>query len=173
MFVENISGNVSQTVQTLKIDREGTDSIAKDWVVDRKHKLIYGIANLDIVDKKTGNRRFRITSYRLPKLSEGKEVHLTDEDAKDSFDVFFPNVLQGASIYKNRLYMPVGFQKGLEKRLDSERAVIVIDLKKKQIEKKVILEDVIEVEPEDMDFYRGEPLLYCGQKGGLYRLNLK
>lgn len=28
-------------------------------------------------------------------------------------------------------------------------------------------------EPEDMDFYKGNALLYCGQEGGIYKLKLK
>lgn len=171
-FVENITDSTSQLVQTIIIKREGTDSIAKDWVVDIKRKRIYGISNLEVVDKTTGNRRYCITAYRLPKIEEGKEIVLTDKDVRDSFNVFFPNVLQGATIYKKYLYMPVGFQKGLEKRLDSKRAVIVINLKKHKIEKNIDLTDITEKEPEDMDFYQGKALLYTGQDGGLYEIKL-
>ena len=170
-FVENITDSTSQIVQTLIIKREGTDSIAKDWVVDFKRKRIYGINNLEIVDQMTGNRRYNITAYRLPKICEGN-VALTDKDVMDSFDVFFPNVLQGASIYKNRLYMPVGFQKELENRLDAKRAVIVINLKKHKIEKTIDLTNITDKEPEDMDFYQGRALLYTGQEGGLYEVSL-
>ena len=30
-----------------------------------------------------------------------------------------------------------------------------------------------EYEPEDMDFYKGKWLLYCGGEGGIYELNIK
>ncbi len=172
-FVENITDSSSYIVQILTIKREGRDSIAKDWVVDYRKKRIYSINNLEIVDKVTGNRRYCITAYRLPKIKEGKNVVLTDKDVLDSFNVFFSNVLQGASINKNKLYMPVGFQKGLDKRLEGKRAVIVIDLKRHVIERTIDLTDVTENEPEDMDFYHGKALLYTGQGGGLYEVNLK
>ena len=28
-----------------------------------------------------------------------------------------------------------------------------------------------EYEPEDMDFYKGKALLFCGQEGGIYQIN--
>ncbi len=41
------------------------------------------------------------------------------------------------------------------------------------IERTIDLTDVTENEPEDMDFYHGKALLYTGQGGGLYEVNLK
>lgn len=172
-FVENITDSTSQIVQTIEIRRNDVDSIVHDWVVDVRQKRIYSIRSGAIVNKQTGLRRCRITAYRLPKLSEGKNVVLTENDAKGSFDVFFKNILQGASINKRNLYLPVGLHKSASKRQGGERAVIVVDLKKKRISRTIDLTEVTEYEPEDMDFYRGKALLYTGQKGGIYKVKVK
>lgn len=173
-FVENITDSTSQTVQTIVVKRTDADSIVHNWVVDSKQNCIYSIRFGEIVNKQTGMRRCRIIRYKLPKLNKGELVVFTESDVKDTFEVFFPNLLQGASIYKNNLYMPVGLhEEAGNKRKDGERALIVVNLKKKKIEKKIDLTNVTASEPEDMDFYQGGALLYTGQDGGIYKVKLK
>ena len=79
------------------------------------------------------------------------------------------------AIHKNYLYLSVGLHlfPGGKTRKDREKAVIVVDLKKKRIEKTINVDKEIQDEPEDVDFYKGKPLLYCGQDGGLYRISTK
>lgn len=173
-FVENITDSTSQMVQTIVVKRTDADSIVHNWVVDSKQNCIYSIRFGEIVNKQTGMRRCRIIRYKLPKLNKGELVVFTESDVKDTFEVFFPNLLQGASIYKNNLYMPVGLhEEAGNKRKDGERALIVVNLKKKKIEKKIDLTNVTASEPEDMDFYQGGALLYTGQDGGIYKVKLK
>ena len=71
--------------------------------------------------------------------------------------------------------MPVGLHlfPESETRKDRDRAVIVVDLEKKHIERVIDINNEVLEEPEDVDFYKGKLLLYCGQEGGLYNIPLK
>ena len=53
-----------------------------------------------------------------------------------------------------------------------KREIMVIDLKQKLIKQKICLTNITVNEPEDVDFYRRKLLLYCGQTGGLYCIDL-
>lgn len=172
-FVESMTDSCSVLVQTISICRNGEDGIVHDWVVDSRHKVLYAVVSL----KRKGEQiylRHKITRYRLPQLSEGKDVELTDADAYDSFEVQFPNLLQGAAIKGNLMYLPTGCNSKSEGNPDvGRREVIVVNLKKRTIVRKIDLMQMTDCEPEDCDFYRGKLLVYCGQKGGLYHVSLK
>ena len=173
-FVESISDTSSILVQTIHLDRKGMDAIAHDWVVDKKSKSLYSIARWQYnSDSTMRTYAHRINRYRLPKLSEGKNVTLTDADVLDSFDVSFLNMLQGATIKGKYLYLPTGLFDTPKGRMDKERALIVVNLKAHKIVKKIDLTDLTSNEPEDCAFYKGKLLLYCGQSGGLYEIPTK
>ena len=70
------------------------------------------------------------------------------------------------------MYLPTGLQESARGRFNAERALQVINLKKRQIVRKVDLSFVTTNEPEDIDFYKGKALLYCGQEGGIYKVKL-
>lgn len=173
-FVESISDTSSLLVQTIHLDRKGIDAIAHDWVVDRKTKSLYSIARRQYAsDSTVKTYAHRINRYRLPRLNEGKDVTLTDTDVLESFDVFFPNLQQGATIKGKYLYLPTGRNQSQNKMEDAERALIVVDLKTHQIARIIDLTSITNNEPEDCDFYKGKLLLYCGQSGGLYEIPYK
>ena len=115
----------------------------------------------------------RINKYRIPKLREGKNVILTDKDVLDSFDIEFPNMLQGGTIKGNYLYLPTGQQESVSNKKVKERVLIVVNLKTHKIERKIDLRGVTKKEPEDCDFYKGKLILYCGQSGGLCKIPFK
>lgn len=172
-FVESVTESNSVLVQTISIDRKGEGGIVHDWVVDRKHNALYAVASLRHAGE-TIFMRHQITRYRLPRLSEGKKVVLSDTDAMDSFEVLFPNLLQGATIKGNYLYLPTGRNSKTKSDPDvARREVIVVNLKCHVIERKINLMGITDLEPEDCDFYKGRLLLYCGQGGGLFDVPLK
>ena len=115
----------------------------------------------------------RINYYRLPRLREGKHVVLSDKDVLDSFDIFFPNMLQGGTIKGDYLYLPTGLCDTSEVRADKERSLIIVNLKTHKIEQKIDLTNLTKDEPEDCGFYKNKLLLFCGQSGGLYEIPLK
>jgi len=148
--------------------------VIHDWVVDRTHRFLYGIKTTSNAVDSVGNRLNTIFQYRLPRLSEGENVILTEEDKINQYDLLFVNVLQGSIIKGNKMYLPVGNLRfeGEEKERD-RRALIIVDLRKRKIVKKLDINNITDNEPEDCDFYKGKLLLYCGQSGGLYEIPTK
>ena len=163
-FVENLD-STGHLVQTI-VAKNGEKMVPiYTWVVDVNNHALYGIT-------KRGNRN-SITKYRLPKISEGVNVLLTDNDVLDKYEVFFPNVLQGASIKDNYLYIATGYQQSLSDKPDSQRAIQIIDLVKKKLVKTIDLTYLTTNEPEGIGFYKDKCLLFCSQEGGVYEVNIK
>lgn len=171
-FVENVTEEGATLVQTIRSGCEGEDSIAHNWVINAKNNSIYTISTSNIRDS-IGNKKHHIVRFRLPRLSEGREVVLNEGDIKEKYDVYFPNLLQGAIIKGKYLYLPTGRNQSQNKMKDAERLLIVVNLKSHKIERKIDLTSITNNEPEDCDFYRGKLLLYCGQSGGLYEIPTK
>ncbi|MDH8700902.1 hypothetical protein M2138_000236 [Dysgonomonadaceae bacterium PH5-43] len=176
-FVESINNEGSELIQTLEIQTNGHEQESANWFIDKKKKCIYTISlpyKNDKTKESTAANNYLITKLPLPPL-DSTEVIFTEKDIIEQFEISFSNLLQGGVIHKNCLYLPVGLHdyNGSEKRTDKERAVIVVNLTQKRIEKKIYIGDIVLNEPEDVDFYKGKLLLYCGQSGGLYNIPLK
>lgn len=169
-FVESINEKGSELIQTLRLDIKGVHGY--NWIVDAENRSIYTMTPTNIVDS-LGVRTRILTKFALPPLAR-KDVVFVKEDIIDQFEIKYPNLGQGGTIYKDRLYLPVGLHdyKGSEKRKDKTRAIIIVDLKKQQIDKTIYIGDIVTEEPEDVDFYKKNLLLYCGQEGGLYKLDI-
>lgn len=172
-FVENIFSDRSQLVQTIRAFEHGEPIDFFDWVVDRDNGFLYGIRTFPGDIDNAGTKRHEVVKYRLPKLSEGSYVEFTEDDVLDRFTFTFANLTQGAVIRGRYLYMPTGLHQNESYKLNSNRAVYVIDLKKKEIKKSIDISKITVNEPEDMAFYGNKALLYCGQSGGLYQVKVK
>lgn len=172
-FVENISENSSLLVQTIQAKEKGKVLPVLIWVTDSKNGFLYAVTRSGKKLDTVGSVANTITKYRLPMLKEGNDILLTEKDILDRFVIPFPNILQGAKIRGHYLYIVTGLQETSNSRLDSKRAIKVIDLKTKTFKRDIDLTYVTMNEPEDVDFFKGEALLYCGQNGGLYEVKLK
>lgn len=172
-YVESLTKDSSKTVQTIEAMENGKLYANHNWIVDDDNAFLYGLKCFwhQYIDD-VGNVKTVITKYRLPKLDEGEKVVLSEKDILDRFDVFFPNALQGVAIRKGKLYIASGMQEKERNNTETERAIIVIDLKKKKIVKKVNINLLTTNEPEGIAFYYNKCLLFCGQTGGLYRVSL-
>ena len=53
---------------------------------------------------------------------------------------------------------------------ETNRMVVVVDLKKKKVVNTIDINLLTTNEPEGIDFYRNKCLLFCGQTGGVYRV---
>ncbi|GHV59458.1 hypothetical protein FACS1894182_13590 [Bacteroidia bacterium] len=171
-FVESVTRNGSQLIQVLRIETEGKESNSFDWVVDREQKYLYALARISDEIDSIGTKKYLITKLPLPSLDK-KEVVFTKEDFIEQFEIAFPNLSQGASIRKNYMYLPVGLHTSpsIGTRKDAHRDIIVVNLKTKRIEKTIDIQNIVDGEPEDVDFYQNNLILYCGQKdGGVYNL---
>ena len=172
-FVERFDTNTSPLIQTIEAIKDGKNCRISNWTLDNKRGFLYGIARnqKEILDS-DGNVRCSIVKFRIPSLLEGAHVCFTESDIIDKFDVFFPNIMQGVKIRGNYMFLVTGQPQSLSERKDGRREIFVIDLKKKKIVKTIDLTYVTTNEPEDIDFYRGKCLLFCGHEGGIYEVDM-
>jgi glycerophosphoryl diester phosphodiesterase len=169
--VESIDNSGARLIQTLQLKTGGPDERVFDWVVDRGQKCLYALAL--IKGTKDTPQSIIITKLPLPPLNK-PEVNFEKSDILDQFTVTFPNLTQGATVRDGFLYMPVGLHdipKGTKEW--RSREIIVINLKTRKIQRRIDLNASVPEEPEDADFHGDTLLLYCGQKGGLYKVDTK
>lgn len=170
-FVEQIGEDGrNKLVQTISAMKNGTKGLVRVWVVDNENRKLYGITRGKMHLDAFGSVKNTILKFRLPDISEGKNVILTEKDVESQFEVIFPNALQGGKIRKGKLYISTGYSESSRESTEYPRALLVVDLKKQKLIKKTDLTYVTTNEPEDIDFYKGRCLLYCGQTGGIYRI---
>ena len=172
-FVECLNDSGATLVQTIEArNKNGKEIGALTWVVDTEKRFLYGITRNGSKLNSTGVVYNYVNTYRLPKLSEGSNVILGPDDLLERFVLKFPNILQGAKIRNGILYIVTGLQQTAAGRKDAQRAIQVVELEKKELVKTIDLTYVTTNEPEDIDFYNGKCLLYCGQNGGIYEVDL-
>ncbi len=162
----------SELIQTIEFTENGKNPKIVDWVVDRDNRCLYTTFVNEEKLKETGRQEIVITKLPLPALSAGKEVSFTEKDILDRFSVSFENGLQGATIRGNKLYIVTGMQESQFDQPGHERAVKVVDLKKKALVESVDLTTITVNAPQDLDFHGGKAYLFCGQNGGLYQVRL-
>lgn len=167
-FVECINDTSSTLLQTIEAQENGKAVFVQSWIVDNKGKCLYAIARQSPPKGERNTPYVRISKYRLPALSEGKNVILSEVDRLDSFIVEFANGTQGGKIKGKYLYIVSGLQEMSRGQFNAERAVQIVDLEKRKLVKTIDLTYITTNEPEDMDFYQNKMMLYAGQNGGLY-----
>lgn len=170
-FVEDLNGDVPTIVQEIRVQNEQKTERCLVWAVDYREKALYGITRYTRKQNSKEECVNCITKYRLPSIDEGFQVILSEKDVLDRFEVVFPNILQGCKIRGRYMYIVTGLQESCSDRKDSNRSIMVVDLNNKKLEKSVDLTYITTNEPEDMDFYKGKALLFCGQEGGIYQIN--
>ncbi|MDR0353363.1 MAG: hypothetical protein LBI02_08455 [Opitutaceae bacterium] len=175
-FVQSVSAAGAKLIQTLKVRRDGksmeplTADYSFDWYVDKEGKFLYFAAITRDAKNRVDDSDYLITKVRLPALSEG-DVTFTEKDFLDQFTIRFRHLSQGGVIRGGRLYMPVGCLKPAGTKKDpADRALIVVDLGKRQIEKIMDFSKDLTLEPEDADFHGDKLLMVCGQAGGLWHI---
>ncbi|MCH5174678.1 MAG: hypothetical protein J1F40_02190 [Prevotellaceae bacterium] len=167
-FVECINDTVSTLVQTIQAQNKGKAVFVQSWIVDKEGKWIYAIARQTPPKGDKNSAKVKISKYRLPDLSEGVNINLSEKDCIDSFIVDFASGTQGGKIIGKYLYIVTGLQETSRGQFNAARAIQVIDLKKRKLVKTIDLTYITTNEPEDIDFYRNKMILYTGQNGGLY-----
>lgn len=172
-FVECLSDSASSLVQTIQAQENGKNSWVQSWMVDGVNSYLYSVARMPLKKGEKNTTKVKIAKYRLPSLSEGENVILTEKDCLDKFIVDFASGTQGGKIRGNYLYIVSGLQESANGQFNAKRAIQVIDLKRKCRVREVDLTYVTTNEPEDIDFYNKKCLLYCGQEGGIYQIKLK
>lgn len=170
-FVERISLNAPpKLVQTIVLDDdEALFGYALQWMIDRKRELLIGYGNT-IENMGKGNR-WRTMIFHMPKLCEGKIVHLKPKDALENYciqdlDPRFPSnhIGQGACVVKDQMFIPVGL--GTEKH---PSILYVWNLRKKRLDNILNFQQQVPHEFEDCDSY-GRELIMQTNGAGIIRI---
>ena len=154
-FVERIRlDDDPQLVQTIVLDDpNGLFGYALQWVVDHRHKLLIGYGNTK--ENLAEGNRWRMMTFRLPRLNEGPVIHLRPEDALDNYciqdlDDRYPSqqIGQGACIIRDWMLIPVGV--GTDKQ---PSILYVWNLKKKRLDSIYNFQEQVPAEFEDCALY--------------------
>ncbi|MBO4444045.1 MAG: hypothetical protein J5814_04675 [Bacteroidaceae bacterium] len=166
-FVERISTDGDpQLVQTIVLDdTDGLFGYALQWVVDNRRKLLIGYGNTK--ENLAEGNRWRMMTFRLPRLSEGPVVHLRPQDALDNYciqdlDARFPSrqIGQGACITGDWMLIPVGLGTA-----EQPSILYVWNLKKKRLDGIYDYQQLVPAEFEDCAPYRGDLLVQTNGMG--------
>jgi len=171
-FVEFLNKDSSKLVQVIKVQNKGKDTFIQTWIVDEYNSFLYSVTRMSPPKGEKHTKQVRICKYRLPLLSEGYNIILSEEDCLDSFIVEFASGTQGGKIRGKYMYLASGLQAAAHGQFNAQRAIQIIDLEQKNKVESIDLTYLTTNEPEDLDFYNNKCLLYCGQQGGIYELNI-
>ncbi len=131
-----------------------------NFVVDRENSALYAFVMRDEA------HRTRFFKFRLPRLDEGSEVRLAQEDILDQFDSEYVNFMQGAVCHSGYLYSLEGF----DAASGIPPLVRVFDLNKKSMVFQADLASLgLTLEPEFIDVYENK-LYYGDSDGNLYEV---
>lgn len=168
-------------VERVLPEKDTTELVQTIWLRDKDHAL-YGVSTQFVVDRQQGylyaygntigNRekknKHRIMKFRLPAISEGSLVVLTAADALENYLMedycstpITPMVIQGATIYNNLLYLPVGL--GTEK---DPSYILVWNLATKRMQTRLDLRKASRGELEDCTVFNER--LYVQTQGSFY-----
>lgn len=170
-YVENITEYESRLIQIIQFRIGNKPQAVHDWIVDRETGHIYAITQLYPFNKERNGFVTQIVKFGLPSINT-QEVILSDVDIEDSFEVFFPHILQGGVIYNHTLYLPSGASADSQVQYGKEKAIVIIDLKKKEIKRIIDVQDILNNEPEGAAFWGKSLMISCAPKG-LYQFFLK
>lgn len=171
-FVEEIKPDTTILKQSIRAVINGSPLRVIDWVVDNTSNRLYAITRTDKTLKTEGYSKNTVIVFRLPAIEEGKEVILGSTDIEYKYVLNFPNILQDAKIKEGKLYILTGLHQSRADHVDGGRAIIVVDLKTRKIQKLIDLTYVTVNEPEGIDFYNNKILVFCGQEGGIYEVKI-
>ena len=170
-YVENVTEYESRLIQIIQFRIGNKPQAVHDWIVDRETGHIYAITQLYPFNKEGNGFATQIVKFGLPSINT-QEVILSDVDIEDSFEVFFPHILQGGVIYNHTLYLPSGASADSQVQYGKEKAIVIIDLKKKEIKRIIDVQGILNNEPEGAAFWGKSLMISCAPKG-LYQFFLK
>ena len=164
-FTERQGRYSAELVQRIRMDQsrfaeKGLKPIwgCPNWVVDKERKHLWAFSAIRrTIASVTGpfeTNKYVAVKYRLPKLSEGKEVVLIADDVLDEaimeFDAY---ATQGGTMQDGKIYYAFGFG---EKHPDSPSQLRIYDTDKRSIFQRFDLTDEVPEEPEDVSVYKGK-----------------
>lgn len=138
-----------------------------NFLADREERTYYAFV---MKDRENVTRYFK---FDLPNVNDGeydcelkvRKYTLSSNEIKESFDVEYHRFIQGAAVYKGKIYSTEGFGDDKVNR----PAIRIIDLETKKMQCIDIMDLGYTEEPEFIDFYDGR-CLYSDAMGNLYEV---
>lgn len=137
-----------------------------NFVIDKDANKYYGFNMMD------GIRKTRYFEFNMPSINDGtldeetgvRTVVIEKEEILSRFDCEYHIILQGATVYKGKIYSVEGGTHSV----DYPAVLRIIDPKAQKQELKVFFRDYIDdYEPEFIEFYE-DTCYYCDNHGYLY-----
>lgn len=138
-FVYEITTEGSKLVQRIFYD-DSTVEGAIDWAVDPERRLIYAYEGMG-----RGREKY-MRVFRLPKVSEGPEVHFKLKDCKQFFPIYGLYIGQGSAVRNGNIYLTQGIPK-------TDMDLHIFDLDGNRL--KALNFRPIGLEPEGIDIQNG------------------
>ena len=141
-----------------------------DWIVDTDsnylYALAYKLAGASTIEE--GNAEL-IVKFKLPSISDGSKIILTDSDVIDHYSCETFNYSQDKCYHDGHIYIAAG---GSQERYSHMNKLIDLDLNKKEVTSVVSLLPFGLREPEGLAMYNGDIVMtYFGNKSNeMYRI---
>ena len=159
-FVERIKNDFSESSLIQTITFAGTypdGGIGNDWVVDLFNKRLFNCISVGNVDCK-------VLVFNLPDYKDG-DISLSNNDVIDTFDFPIKNIMQGATCYSGKLFLPLGMGD-----VTHPAEIIVYNINHKSISSRIDLQTALSgQEPEDVCIL-GDTLLLGTQSKMIHKL---
>lgn len=169
LYVESITQSngtySSKLVQTIRMDQSRFADVGlqpiwgcPNWMVDKERGYLWAFSAIKrTLVETTGDmstNKYVATKYRIPTLSEGKEVVFTEKDVLDqavmTFDTY---ITQGGTMHDGLLYYCYGY--GGSSTITPAR-IRIYDTDTRKIVGRLELEQFVTQEPEDLSIYNGK-----------------
>lgn len=169
-YVENFSLSGSQLVQTIQYQNTLEISLI-EWLVDYDNDILYGIGcDKSIYDS---DNKMKFLKFRLPKISEGSIVTLTDDDILDSWEydgsINYMYIFQGAYYYQGKIYLSCGGYDNGQGTMPHN--VFVIDTHTGRVDSIINVGQVYAAECEAVTVYNGKMLACYPNQQIVYALS--
>ena len=135
-----------------------------NYLIDTDKKKLYSLGYESDAAWFDSTKNIYITSFNLPKLSDGREVVLTNEMIEETYTIPMGYCLQSMFYDKGYIYIQTGTH-------TQYKWIRSLNLKSKKIESKVDLTE-IGGEPQFCGYWKGKYLLYfAGDNAPLFEIN--
>lgn len=169
-FVEKIKDNQALLVQIIVAKSKEKILPVIVWVLNPQDNTIVSITRDTRTLYTKGYSIHTIRGYKLPDIYSGNYIELSENDELYRFPVHFSSIMQDAVIKDNLLFISSGNQQSQADKAFSKRAIQIVDLNVHKLVHSIDITLLSTNEPEGLDFYNDDLLLFCGQEGGIYKI---
>lgn len=165
-YVENVTANSAELIQTIYFDIDPSYTGGQIIIDKERERILY----MQRENPNIGDiyNVFQICEFRIPALSEGKEIHFTNSDIiGEPYELsYYSPLYQGAAVYQGKILQTHGLSRN---SFGSEVGLMIFDTESHMFEKHIDLTAYLYREPQGVAVY--EDRLYMNfDTGGIYEI---